>query len=450
MALVELLGPLPYAGEMVDLDELTPTGVALARHLALYGPAAGAPVRIVAPGTRRDMLLDKGVAPQRIEELQAAFGDLDEPELVLWTGWTKTMDAWVVSCCRSTSQTRRPGRPPSNGSSTKPRRSPKVGKSSKAARGSTASKCCGCSKPSTGARSPSTPGTPMSPEAKHPHPSNTSAAHPCGTPTTSTPGLHEASDLAPPRTPHRGTRLVKVWPGDGKLRPVDTRWAISQLQYFIDSTELRQPESAYSSAGADEIEAEAQVALQILSRVLPGWERNLQGDYKKPWAKERAAAIRAQTQLMRQEELDEKLGDKSPVVRVAEMHPWVWSAARSLWESGHYGEAVRAVSVKVNAELQRKTGRRDIAEQALFQESFSADPPHRGRPRLRLPNDDLGKTSTAVRRGVIAFAEGCYAALRNPLTHEVGAELSEQEAVEQLAAFSLLARWVDSAELMTA
>ncbi|WP_089011300.1 TIGR02391 family protein [Micromonospora inositola] len=73
-------------------------------------------------------------------------------------------------------------------------------------------------------------------------------------------------------------------------------------------------------------------------------------------------------------------------------------------------------------------------------------------PRLRstspagvLAEVDGSQTFHSLHRGVMAFAEGCYAAIRNPASHVVQADLSEDEALEQLAALSVLARWVDSA-----
>lgn len=53
-------------------------------------------------------------------------------------------------------------------------------------------------------------------------------------------------------------------------------------------------------------------------------------------------------------------------------------------------------------------------------------------------------------RGAHAFAEGLYAAIRNPgmrVPHDGG---KDQLALEQLAAFSLLARWVDQAGVLEA
>ncbi|MGD0372939.1 MAG: TIGR02391 family protein [Candidatus Dormibacteria bacterium] len=41
-----------------------------------------------------------------------------------------------------------------------------------------------------------------------------------------------------------------------------------------------------------------------------------------------------------------------------------------------------------------------------------------------------------------------HAALRNPPSHDPQGDLGEQEALEQLAAFSLLARWVSRANVL--
>jgi len=107
---------------------------------------------------------------------------------------------------------------------------------------------------------------------------------------------------------------------------------------------------------------------------------------------------------------------------------------------------VQAACIKLNAETQNKVGRRDITEADLFKQAFSDDPPKPGKPRLRVIPDDESKTAASVHRGIRAYAEGCYAAIRNPISHQPG-ELPEHEALEQLAALSVLARWVDAAEI---
>ncbi|MFX8778219.1 TIGR02391 family protein, partial [Acinetobacter baumannii] len=66
--------------------------------------------------------------------------------------------------------------------------------------------------------------------------------------------------------------------------------------------------------------------------------------------------------------------------------------------------------------------------------------------RLRRMKNDGSDTYKSVQRGAMSFAEGVFAGIRNPLSHEVDQELSEQEALEYLAALSVLARWVDQSQ----
>lgn len=224
-------------------------------------------------------------------------------------------------------------------------------------------------------------------------------------------------------------------------------------------TELKQPQSGRGSVlmgdfaspvGAPaQIVASAQVVEKILDRVLARWRSEVPDDGKKRWAKERQAAQRSVVEIERRAEVAERLGDSAPTVSAGAFHPWVWESARSLWQSAHYREAVRAASVKINAELQNKLSRRDISETDLFKQALSEDAPQPGKPRLRLTADDGSKSAKSARRGVAAFAEGCYAAIRNPASHEVLDEMEEQVALEQLAAFSVLARWVDTSTVDT-
>lgn len=235
---------------------------------------------------------------------------------------------------------------------------------------------------------------------------------------------------------------------------MNTDWALTELRQFVGMTELYRPpdppgiavfaDSRRTKATKSEIIPVAQVVEQILDRVLPDWRSALEPDAKGRWQQHREAALRAIVQIERQAEIDEKLGDAAPKLSAASMHPWVWDAARSLWQSRHYSDAVRAASVKVNAETQNKVGTRELSETKLFQQVFRNEPGKSAIAMLRLPGDDGGTTAASVRRGVMAFAEGCYAALRNPISHDQQSELAEAEALEQLSAFSLLARWVDS------
>ncbi|MFE9172467.1 TIGR02391 family protein [Streptomyces kebangsaanensis] len=244
---------------------------------------------------------------------------------------------------------------------------------------------------------------------------------------------------------------------------IDIEWSRGELARFLELTELYRPpdppgvaiiSSSMSNRGEQaDIVASAHVVEQILDRVIPNWRADVPSDRNKRvnrWCQHREAAQRADVALQRDAEIRERLGDDAPQLSAATLHPWVWSGARALWQSGHYREAVTAAARKVNAETQNKVGRRDASETALFQSVFSKDTPKPGQPRLRLMDDDGSDTFRSLQRGAAAFAEGCFAGIRNPNSHEDGLpELPEPQALEQLAALSVLARWVDIAKLAT-
>ncbi|WP_027932187.1 TIGR02391 family protein [Amycolatopsis thermoflava] len=236
---------------------------------------------------------------------------------------------------------------------------------------------------------------------------------------------------------------------------MNTEWALKELDKFIDQTALRYPDPVpgvvdmtarkITSAPDEDITKQAHVVEQILDHVLSGW-RDLEADVRvNRWMRHRTAALRAKEALIREAEVKANLGENAPQLSAAELHPWVWSGAKSLWQSGHFREAVGGAIKKLNAETQNNVGRRDVSETDLFKQAFSLDDPKAGKARLRRMEDDGSDTYRSVQRGAMNFAEGVFAGIRNPLSHEADQELSEQEALEYLAALSVLARWVDAA-----
>ncbi|SHV09018.1 TIGR02391 family protein [Mycobacteroides abscessus subsp. abscessus] len=243
---------------------------------------------------------------------------------------------------------------------------------------------------------------------------------------------------------------------------MNTEWAIAELDKFIKMTVMRNASSSgdgwvsisnkdLTAASDFEVTQQAPVVEQILDRVIPRWRSEVpKSSANNRWSRHREAAVRAREQLLRDQEIRENLGEDAPDLSAAELHPWIWSGASSLWQSGHYREAVEGAIKKMNAETQNKVGRRDLSETKLFQESFSTDEPKAGKVRLRRMKDDGSDTYKSVQRGAMALAEGVFAGIRNPLSHEADQELSEQEALEYLAALSVLARWVDASAVEAA
>ncbi len=255
---------------------------------------------------------------------------------------------------------------------------------------------------------------------------------------------------APPRNPQmrqhddpRGTAVARQ-PDDG--------WARSHLEHFVDMTTLVEPLSPSDVAGSggmraprDDVVRAAVLIEQILGQITPTWREDVPQDMRGRWQQHRDAALRAVTVLDFDLKTQSGLGEPPLGLATSLLHPWVWDAVRQLWSSGFYAEAVGAAARRVNAETQQKVGRRDVADTDLFKQVFSMTAPMEGRPRLRLWDDDGSQTYNNVHRGAMALAEGLFASARNLAAHEDDYDLAEQEALEQLVAFSLLARWVDRA-----
>lgn len=240
------------------------------------------------------------------------------------------------------------------------------------------------------------------------------------------------------------------------MAKMDPEWATAEIDAFLQVTAQVVPDMGSGIAyfgtvmrGPEtEASARAHVIEKIHDRVLPGWKNDRpKTDKEYEWLRDQAS--RAKAALQRQAELAEKLGDNAPEMDAANLHLWAWQAGASFWNSGFYHQAVMQAAIRINAETQAKLGRVDLSETALFNEAFSMSEPKHGAARLRLGENDGGKTFENLHRGARAFADGLYTAIRNPGMHTPppadGGE--EQLALEQLAAFSLLARWVDQAHV---
>ncbi|MBL5973055.1 MAG: restriction endonuclease [Candidatus Leucobacter sulfamidivorax] len=243
------------------------------------------------------------------------------------------------------------------------------------------------------------------------------------------------------------------------MTSLNTEWAVRELDRFIDMTVTEHTKEPglvgfyETAASSEEITQQLQVVEMIVRRVLPIDALSnlaLMSGATGEWKQVRPLCLRAKSLLERKAEIEQNLGDGAPEMSASKMHPWIWDGAASLWKSGHFREAVEGAIRKLNAETQNKLGRRDVSETDLFNQAFSDQEPVAGKPRLRRMKDDGSKTFKSVQRGARSFAEGVFAGIRNPLAHEADQEMPEQQALEYLAALSVLARWVDESTLEVA
>jgi hypothetical protein len=241
---------------------------------------------------------------------------------------------------------------------------------------------------------------------------------------------------------------------------VDTAAVDAELERFISQTTPRNmsggglitPHNEPACGRAQAIELGERVR-PILDRLYPGWRDENPPDMNFEFAQERDASARLRARIASRAEIDAMLGggDPSPKLAGSALHDLVWRAASAQWSTGHRHEAVLAAAKAVNSRLQTKLRRRDISDTQLVLEAFSEKDPEPGRPRLRFPMVEDDQTRDSMTQGVSHFGAGCFQAIRNPVGHLPNEEhdLTEQGALERLAALSLFAGWIDQAVLAT-
>lgn len=229
---------------------------------------------------------------------------------------------------------------------------------------------------------------------------------------------------------------------------MDREWALSYLRDTIAMIDSRSQAPDWSGT-EKELTARIPTLMKVVRRAAPESLATFQrGRGMRLWNLIRDAVTQTIYAVEHEDLLEEKLGPPpSPQLNADQLHSTVWDPAKSLWRSNHRRQAVQAAAVSVNAALQDRIGRRDVSESKAMQQAFTTDKPKEGQPRLRLMEADGSDTYQSLHDGAIAFGTGCFKALRNPPAHDPHDELEEQKALEQLAAFSILARWIEDAEL---
>lgn len=238
---------------------------------------------------------------------------------------------------------------------------------------------------------------------------------------------------------------------------MDIEWVRDELKRFLNETQpAQQPRRTpyvITSCGRPRAIELSEIVRPIFEKLYPQWRAENPGSKTDEFKPERDAARRLLARLEHHAVVNTRLGgeDRSPRIAASSLHPLIWKAAETQWALGQRHEAVLAAAKAVNSQLQAKVSRRDVSESDLVKQSFGKSDPEPGKPRLRFSAIDDDKTRESMCGGVMEFGSGCFRAIRNPVGHlpndEI--EMTEQEALERLAALSLLARFIDDAELVT-
>ena len=171
-----------------------------------------------------------------------------------------------------------------------------------------------------------------------------------------------------------------------------------------------------------------------------------QGQYWK-WRMAKEAAERLAGILSQSERRDTLFPSRGPSLNADRLHEWAWDAARARWDDGYYSDAVTAAAEAVQHKVRVSLGRRDLTGAKLYEQAFSLNEPTQKNPRLRLSHIDPEDAETwrSAHQGAMHLGSAAAMGIRNLAAHHQ-ADLSEQEALEQLAVLSVLARWVEASE----
>lgn len=223
---------------------------------------------------------------------------------------------------------------------------------------------------------------------------------------------------------------------------MDKEWARGRLNSYLGA--VKRYQEYVKNDGFDQQAYEQAIFLEPAAKAVMARVNPYYSDYELVQsASTKAITLTIQTLAMLDdaEEIEANLDPVGPRLVAGELHPWVWESARSLWETGHFREAVQAAATSVNAHLQALSNRRDVSDYKLVTELFSEKDPEPGKPRLRWPGDPTDEEFKSMQAGLRSYGSGIFQCIRNRATHDL-TELTEHAAMERLAAMSLFCRWI--------
>lgn len=225
-------------------------------------------------------------------------------------------------------------------------------------------------------------------------------------------------------------------------------WARQRLNSYLSAireyTAFLNGADGFNQQGYEKVISLEPAAKAIMKRINPDYR-----DYEFVQSAHTLAltlAIQTLALVDEADEIENNLQLPGPQLSATELHRWVWDAARSLWETQHYREALQTAATSDNARLQDLAGRRDVSDYKLIAELFSEKDPEPRKPRLRWPGTSTDEEFKSMQAGLRSFGVGIFQCIRNPVTHDL-TELTEQAAFERLAAMSLLCRWIEQCDL---
>lgn len=165
-----------------------------------------------------------------------------------------------------------------------------------------------------------------------------------------------------------------------------------------------------------------------------------------------AARVRGRLSMMISE-AEAAAESATPGFAPSELHEVIWTAAAAHWTTHQYRVAVREASEALTVHWKGRLGRNDVTDTSFWQQTLSTGDPEPGKPKLAWPGPAEDQTAKSMRGGLAPLAgalnnlaTGLNLTVRNVATHTRD-ELTEQEGMERLAAYSYFARLLDQCEI---
>ena len=235
---------------------------------------------------------------------------------------------------------------------------------------------------------------------------------------------------------------------------MDVAWAQKILADFIDACEslITAQKLDYDDAGWDEARTRVDelsypftVIVQELNKP-PAPARLVEfNPDDAPWSWLQTAR-RASGALEHAEDVQRMLRPTAPTLSADTLHSWVWDAAAPFWAAGQHAAAVEYGAKSLTAFIQQKSGS-PLADRELVARVFSPKP-SADRVRLWLPGERDTDTWRSRQEGLHFLSMGVYAGIRNVVAHTHETGWTQQEALEYLAALSVVARWSEETEVI--
>lgn len=159
---------------------------------------------------------------------------------------------------------------------------------------------------------------------------------------------------------------------------------------------------------------------------------------------------RCEAHLVLQLAAEEEVTDRS-AIRIVDMHPWVAEPAAPRFDTDRHAAVLMAAANVEARWREHLAGGTRYEGLASLAESFKPDrQPTQDSPVLRfLEYVEATSDWKNAHDGAFFYGRGCAMRIRNLLAHRADVPISRGYALELLGALSLLARWVESAEVVS-